>query len=80
VNTAIPRTGARIMPGKCRWEEAPMVKREHGVDRCVICGAIVSIPPGKTPVRVLHGASGKPNVRIIKVDGVEIHRCESRTE
>jgi hypothetical protein len=56
-----------------------MVKRKHGVDRCMLCGAIVNIPPGKTPVRVLQGASGKPNVRIIKIDGIEIHRCVSST-
>ncbi len=54
-----------------------MVRREHGVDRCMLCGAIVDIPPGKKPVRVLQGTSGKPNVRVIKIDGVEIHRCES---
>ncbi len=53
-----------------------MVKREPNVNRCVICDSVVDIPPGKRPVWVLHGAPGKPNVRLIKVDGVEIHRCE----
>jgi hypothetical protein len=54
-----------------------VVERRYGVDHCAICGAVVHIPLGKQPVRVLRGGSGKPNIRIIKVDGVEIHRCES---
>ncbi len=54
-----------------------MVEQRNDVDHCSVCGETVRIPSGKRPVRVLRGASGKPNIRIIRVDGVEIHRCES---
>ena len=40
-----------------------------------ICGADLEVNEDDT-VRTIAGASGQPNVRILSVDGKEIHRCE----
>jgi hypothetical protein len=42
---------------------------------CSLCGEVLDIPFGAEPTIVFHAASGKPNTRVILVDGVEIHRC-----
>jgi hypothetical protein len=50
------------------------------VDRtgCAQCGAALNVPKGKTLSVTFVGSSGKPNARVVVVDGKEIHRCESR--
>jgi hypothetical protein len=35
----------------------------------------VAVPLGKRTRNMIEGASGKPNVRVVLVDGVEVHRC-----
>ena len=42
---------------------------------CALCGEVLEIPLGAEPTIVIHAASGKPNTRVISVDGVEVHRC-----
>jgi len=42
---------------------------------CAVCGADLDVSEDDT-VRTIAGASGQPNVRILSVDGKEIHRCE----
>ena len=44
---------------------------------CAQCGAPLEIPAGKTPTVTFVGRSGKPNERVLLVDGHEIHRCLS---
>jgi hypothetical protein len=48
--------------------------------RCALCGAVLDVPTGKTPTVTFVGSSGKPNARVVVVDGKEIHRCESRVK
>ena len=43
---------------------------------CVQCGAKLDVPRDVQPVVTIHGASGKPNIRVLKVGRSEIHRCE----
>jgi len=45
---------------------------------CALCGARLDVPPGKTVTVTFVGSSGKPNARVVVVDGKEIHRCEPR--
>ncbi len=45
---------------------------------CAQCGALLDIPPVPDPQVTVHAASGKPNVRVLTLDGREIHRCELR--
>jgi hypothetical protein len=33
------------------------------------------MPLDKRPVVTLHGSGGQPNVRVVTVDGAEVHRC-----
>lgn len=47
---------------------------------CASCGARLDIQPHQVGVVVFHAASGQPNVRVILVDGREIHRCEMRED
>jgi hypothetical protein len=51
---------------------------EHIACACSQCGARLEVPKGKTATVTLVGSSGKPNARVVVVDGKEIHRCEPR--
>jgi hypothetical protein len=42
---------------------------------CALCGEMLDVPFGAEPTIVFHAGSGRPNTRVILVDGVEIHRC-----
>jgi hypothetical protein len=37
---------------------------------------VIEIEPGRIPDVRIHGASGQPNMRVLVLDGEEIHRCE----
>jgi hypothetical protein len=43
---------------------------------CAECGAVLHVADGDEPKVTIHAASGKPNVRVLMLRGVEIHRCE----
>ena len=45
---------------------------------CAYCGAVLDLPSDAEPMVVFHASSGRPNVRVISLDGNEIHRCEVR--
>jgi hypothetical protein len=45
------------------------------VYRCALCDAKLDLPEGSAPRVHIEGASGKPNVRVLSLDGKEIHRC-----
>jgi hypothetical protein len=42
---------------------------------CVLCGAELDVSEAKS-VTTIVGASGKANIRILSVNGKEVHRCE----
>jgi hypothetical protein len=49
---------------------------EDGQWRCTWCGAFLEgVPLEQRPVVTLHASGGEPNVRVVTVDGVEVHRC-----
>ena len=52
-----------------------MLQRLDGEVVCKRCGAQLAIPAGHTPEKTFLAESGKPVVRLVKVDGDEIHRC-----
>lgn len=52
----------------------------NGKDICTLCGEEVKIPAGKKAQTTIAGASGKRNVRILKSENREIHRCEMSEE
>jgi hypothetical protein len=52
------------------------MRLHDGRYECTLCGAVLDIPAEKVPVVVIVAAGGQPNMRTIRVDGVEIHRCE----
>ena len=45
---------------------------------CLLCGAVLTIPPDKEPIIMFIGRRVSGMVRAITVDGREIHRCEVR--
>jgi len=52
------------------------VRIEDGRWRCTWCGAFLDdVPLEKRPVVTLHASGGSPNVRVVTVDGEEVHRC-----
>jgi hypothetical protein len=42
---------------------------------CTVCSSVVEVPGGERPLTVIAAQSGEPNVRIVTVAGVEVHRC-----
>jgi hypothetical protein len=42
---------------------------------CKQCGTALDVPAGRRPDVMIAAESGRPNVRILSVDGREIHRC-----
>jgi len=42
---------------------------------CSLCGAIVEVSGDARPVVMMAAQSGEPNVRVVTVEGVEVHRC-----
>jgi hypothetical protein len=55
------------------------LRLHDGRYECVHCNVILDIPVDERPIVTISAASGRPNVRILKMHGVEIHRCEVRT-
>jgi hypothetical protein len=53
-----------------------VTKRVNGQDVCTLCGDKVDLPRGRKAQTTIAGASGKRNVRILKADNREVHRCE----
>ena len=43
---------------------------------CKRCGAPLHIPDGHRPEVTFLADSGRPVIRLLKVNGVEIHQCE----
>jgi hypothetical protein len=52
-----------------------MVRFRQGRYECAQCRIALEVPPYATPVVTIIAASGKPNMRAVSIDGVEIHRC-----
>jgi hypothetical protein len=46
----------------------------NGTYTCALCGGGVEMDEDQM-LTVIVGASGKPNVRVLLVDGREVHRC-----
>ena len=64
-----PTSAVRIVP-------TTPVDTSLSAYHCTICGALVETSPrGDTPLAMLIGTSGKPNVRVLTVAGLEVHRC-----
>jgi hypothetical protein len=53
------------------------MRRVDGHFECMLCGAVVYIPAYATPLVTLVARSGEPNMRVISVDGVEVHACRA---
>ena len=43
---------------------------------CVHCGAQLYIPLVNEPRVTIHAVSDQPNMRVLALNGVEIHHCE----
>ena len=52
-----------------------VVRQSNGKWECAYCGTELDVPMDKVPMVVMHAASGKPNERVLSLDGQEIHRC-----
>lgn len=68
----------RVCPARppARRSENSMRMRPDGGYECAGCGAPLDVSEGEKPLAILFAASGKPTVRVLKVNGREIHRCE----
>ena len=58
--------------------EGIMRKVADGYERA-LCAMKLDVEPAEVPRVMFHAAGGKPNVRVITVNGREVHRCEVRS-
>ena len=42
---------------------------------CTLCNVVVVVDSDENPVTMLSAQSGGPNIRIVTVADVEVHRC-----
>jgi hypothetical protein len=56
------------------------VSDRNGGYKCSSCGMALDIPAGAKLRTMIVGASGKPNMHVLVVDGKEVHRCEAQTQ
>jgi hypothetical protein len=52
------------------------MRLHDGRYECANCGERLAVSADGEPNVTFHAAGGKPNVRVLKIDGIEIHRCE----
>lgn len=53
-----------------------MVRQTNLGNECALCGAPVTIPNDATVQTSITQGAGKPNVRVLSMNGEEFHRCE----
>jgi hypothetical protein len=53
------------------------MRRVDGRFECVLCGSVLDVRADATPLVTLVARSGEPNMRVISVDGVEVHACRA---
>ena len=51
------------------------MRKRRGKWTCKQCGEVLDVPADRRPDVTIVAASGQPNVRILTVDGEELHRC-----
>lgn len=51
------------------------MRLRDGHYECTLCGAVLDLPDGVTPLVMLRASSGEPTMRTISVDGREVHSC-----
>jgi hypothetical protein len=52
------------------------LRLHDGRYECAYCRAILDIPLVEKPTVTMYARSGELNVRVLKYEGREIHRCE----
>ena len=52
------------------------MRLQNGSWQCAYCGAELDIPDRNKVREMLVGTQGEPNVRVLLIDGIELHRCE----
>jgi hypothetical protein len=52
-----------------------MRKIRDGIYECTYCGEQLVAPPNEKPKVTLAESSGKRQVRVVTLRGVEVHRC-----
>ena len=52
------------------------MRLHDGRYECIHCSAVLNVDVTERPIVTFSAASGRPNIRILSVRGVEIHRCE----
>jgi hypothetical protein len=57
-----------------------MRKRQGGGYECALCGAVLDISFSVVPRVHFEQSGGKPSVRVLTVDGTEVHRCTAPRE
>lgn len=52
------------------------MRQKDGRYACSYCAEVLEIEHDVVPTVLFHATSGQPEVHIITVDGLEVHRCE----
>ncbi len=52
------------------------MRQKDGRYACSYCAQVLEIEHDVVPTVLFHTTSGQPDVHIVTVDGLEVHRCE----
>jgi len=52
------------------------MRQRDGRYECAYCAQVVEIDHDVVPTMLFHAEDGRPEVHIITVNGLEVHRCE----
>jgi hypothetical protein len=52
------------------------MREREGRYECAHCGASVDVPPQAQPRVIIQMSSEEPLVRVLTLNGKEVHRCE----
>ena len=68
------------MPGVRGRGHTGWVDRRTKEHKCSSCGFELELAIDGKLRTMITGASGQPNMHVLLVDGVEVHRCEANTQ
>ena len=65
-----------LLTGTVRQGTVGAMREREGRYECAHCGAVIDVPRHARPRVIIQMASEEPLVRVLTLNGKEVHRCE----
>jgi hypothetical protein len=57
-----------------------MMLTHRGGYVCALCGVEIDVTPDQQPLVLIKASSGEPNVRVVMLDGKQVHSCPMKPD